>query len=231
MAIGLGRMFGFRFPENFAYPYVAASVQDFWRRWHMSLSAWFRDYVYVPLGGNRTTPTRVYLNLVTVFFLCGLWHGANWTFVVWGLFHGVFLVLERVGLSRLIKAAPPPVRHLYSLLVVIGGWVFFRAETLSGALAMLAAMAGFGGAEPATYTATWYWNPEVLLAFGAGVIGSMPVVPLLAQRLATRPDGQEPRALGWWPSLVATGALCALFLASIMLSAARTYNPFIYFRF
>ncbi len=99
MAIGLGRMFGFHFPENFNYPYIASSVQDFWRRWHMSLSAWFRDYVYIPLGGNRTSTGRMYFNLVLVFFLCGLWHGASWTFVVWGLFHGLFLVIERVGLA------------------------------------------------------------------------------------------------------------------------------------
>ena len=114
--------------------------------------------------------------MLLVFFLCGLWHGASWTFVVWGLFHGAFLVLERVGLARVIEAAPVIVRHVYALLVVIGGWVFFRAETVSGSLAMLSAMAGFGAAAPATYTAAWYWNGEVLVAFVAGVIGSMPVV-------------------------------------------------------
>ena len=105
MAIGLGRMFGFRFPENFRWPYVADTVQEFWRRWHMTLSAWFRDYVYVPLGGNRQSRSRTYVNLVTVFFLCGLWHGASWTFVVWGLFHGAFLVLERLGLARVRRTA------------------------------------------------------------------------------------------------------------------------------
>ena len=105
MAIGLGRMFGFRFPENFRCPYIADTVQEFWRRWHISLSTWFRDYLYIPLGGNRVSPARTYLNLVTVFFLCGLWHGASWNFVVWGLFHGAFLVLERLGLARLGPAA------------------------------------------------------------------------------------------------------------------------------
>ena len=107
MAIGLGRMFGFRFPENFRWPYVADTVQEFWRRWHMSLSAWFRDYLYVPLGGNRGSRPRTYVNLVTVFFLCGLWHGASWNFVIWGLFHGTFLVLERLGLAALVKRLPP----------------------------------------------------------------------------------------------------------------------------
>ena len=137
MAIGLGRMFGFRFPENFRWPYVAQTVQDFWRRWHMSLSTWFRDYLYVPLGGSRVSPARMYRNLVTVFFLCGLWHGASWNFVIWGLFHGTFLVVERVGLAAAIMRLPRPVRHVYLTLVVMVGWVFFRADTLPGAIAFL----------------------------------------------------------------------------------------------
>ena len=156
MAIGLGRMFGFHFPENFAYPYIASSVQDFWRRWHMSLSAWFRDYLYIPLGGNRTSTSRTYFNLVLVFFLCGLWHGAAWTFVFWGLFHGAFLVLERAGLAKWLEELPYPVRHAYLLLVVMLGWVFFRADTLAGGIAMIAAMFGLGGTTPAVYAPGWY---------------------------------------------------------------------------
>src|SRR5437762_694029 len=111
MAIGLGAMFGFRFPENFRWPYIAASVQEFWRRWHMSLSSWFRDYLYVPLGGSRVSPARTYVNLVAVFFLCGLWHGASWNFVVWGLFHGTFLVAERLGLAAAVRRLWAPIRH------------------------------------------------------------------------------------------------------------------------
>ena len=137
MAIGLGRMFGFRFPENFRWPYIADTVQDFWRRWHISLSTWFRDYLYVPLGGNRVSPARRYRNLVTVFFLCGLWHGASWNFVIWGLFHGSFLVAERLGLADAVKRLWAPLRHAYLLVVVMIGWVFFRAETLPAALAYL----------------------------------------------------------------------------------------------
>jgi alginate O-acetyltransferase complex protein AlgI len=230
MAIGLGRMFGFRFPENFNYPYIASSIQDFWRRWHMSLSAWFRDYVYIPLGGNRTTTGRLYFNLLLVFFLCGLWHGAAWTFVVWGLFHGAFLVIERVGLGARLDALPRPVRHLYSLVVVMVGWVFFRADTLAGATAMLSAMIGAGGGSPATYAPAWYWNAEVLVAFAAGIIGATPVVPALARRLSNA-AGDGDSMLGWQPSAVALFALFALLSASLMLSAARSYNPFIYFRF
>jgi alginate O-acetyltransferase complex protein AlgI len=232
MAVGLGRMFGFRFPENFNYPYIATSIQDFWRRWHMSLSAWFRDYVYIPLGGNRTSTGRMYVNLVLVFFLCGLWHGASWTFVVWGLYHGAFLVIERVGLAARVTALPAPVRHAYALLVVMAGWVFFRADTLGGATAMLAAMAGAGAAVPATYAPVWYWSREVLLAFIAGVIGATPLLPSVAKRLSGWMDGSAATpTLGWRGSAAAVVALIAIFSASLMLSAARSYNPFIYFRF
>jgi alginate O-acetyltransferase complex protein AlgI len=232
MAVGLGRMFGFRFPENFNYPYIATSIQDFWRRWHMSLSAWFRDYVYIPLGGNRTSTGRLYFNLVLVFFLCGLWHGASWTFVVWGLYHGAFLVIERVGLAARVNALPAPGRHAYALLVIMAGWVFFRADTLGGATAMLAAMAGAGATVPAAYSPVWYWSSEVLLAFIAGVIGATPVMPFVATRLSRWTDGSAAApTLGWRGSAAAVIALLVIFSASLMLSAARSYNPFIYFRF
>ena len=226
MAIGLGRMFGFRFPENFRYPYVATSIQDFWRRWHISLSAWFRDYVYVPLGGNRVGPHRVYLNLLTVFFLCGLWHGASWTFVIWGLLHGLFLVLERLGLAARLDAAPRAIRHAYVLAVTMGGWVFFRADTLTGAMAMLRAMAGLGAGEPTVYAASWYITPELLLAGIVGIVASTPIVRLVA------PGPAEAGPYGVrWPQAAATLGLLLLLVLSVMLIAARTYNPFIYFRF
>ena len=231
MAIGLGRMFGFRFPENFRYPYVASSVQDFWRRWHMSLSAWFRDYVYVPLGGNRTGTSRLYVNLVTVFFLCGLWHGASWNFVIWGLFHGAFLVIERLGLARGVRSMWSPLRHAYLLVVVMIGWVFFRAETLPGALGVLGAMTGLGHAEPTIYDVTWYLTPEVVVAMIAGAIAATPIAPMLGKALST--DGGEAASVrfAWLPSAAMTAGLFVLLAASVMLSAARTYNPFIYFRF
>jgi alginate O-acetyltransferase complex protein AlgI len=224
-------MFGFRFPENFNYPYIAASIQDFWRRWHMSLSAWFRDYVYIPLGGNRTSTGRMYFNLVLVFFLCGLWHGASWTFVVWGLYHGVFLVLERVGLAALVGTLPQPLRHAYALLVVMVGWVIFRADTLGGAAAILAAMAGTGATTPSVFAPAWFWNTEVLLAVGAGIAGSTPVLTALGQRLADPAERAGERVLRWQASMAAVVGLLALLAASLMLSASRSYNPFIYFRF
>ncbi len=241
MAIGLGRMFGFRFPENFRWPYVAASVTDFWRRWHISLSTWFRDYLYIPLGGNRVSPGRRYGNLVTVFFLCGLWHGASWNFVIWGLWHGSFLVIERVH-SGIRNPIPSPIRnpqstirndegvlawpiwpHVYTLIVVMTGWVFFRAETLPEAITFLKAIAGLTTAAPTTYTVAWYLTPELWLALAAGTIGSSPWVPTLAARLE--------KANAWGLPLLNTAALMALLVLSVMSMAARTYSPFIYFRF
>ena len=237
MAIGLGRMFGFRFPENFRWPYVANSVTAFWRRWHISLSTWFRDYLYIPLGGNRVSPVRRYGNLLAVFFLCGLWHGASWTFVVWGLWHGSFLVIERIGggIHNRIRNPQSAIRndtgpfawpiwpHVYTLLVVMIGWVFFRADTLPGAIAFLNALAGLTTATPTPYTVAWYLTPELWLAIAAGALGSTPWVPALAARL----EGANT----WSVPLLNTAALMALLVLSIMSMAARTYNPFIYFRF
>ena len=228
MAVGLGRMFGFRFPENFRWPYVADTVQDFWRRWHLSLSSWFRDYLYVPLGGNRVSAGRMYRNLVTVFFLCGLWHGASWTFVVWGLFHGTFLVVERLGLARVVQRLWRPLRHVYLILVVMVGWVFFRADTLSGAIAFLQAMFGVSSPSAETpLTLGWYLTPELCLALLVGVIGSTSVVPTVARWRAGLVDSWRAFSL----DTAATTTLMFIFVASIMQIAARTYNPFIYFRF
>ena len=233
MAIGLGRMFGFRFPENFRWPYVAASVTDFWRRWHISLSTWFRDYLYIPLGGNRVSPARRYGNLVIVFFLCGLWHGASWNFAIWGLWHGSFLVIERVrtgirnpqstSLNEEGILAWPIWPHVYTLIIVMIGWVFFRAETLPEAITFLKAIAGLTTAAPTTYTVAWYLTPELWLALTAGTIGSSPWAPTLAARLE--------KTNAWGLPLLNTAALMALLVLSVMSMAARTYNPFIYFRF
>jgi alginate O-acetyltransferase complex protein AlgI len=229
MAIGLGRMFGFRFPENFNYPYIASSVQDFWRRWHMSLSAWFRDYVYIPLGGNRTSTGRLYFNLVLVFFLCGLWHGASWTFVIWGLFHGLFLVIERVGLATRLATLPGAIRHAYLLLVVMIGWVFFRADTLASAIVMLQAMAGAGGTSPTPYSPAWFLTPQVIVTLAAAVVGATPIAAWLSTQRDRIAEALPARRLVW--DVAATLALVVILVGAIAQSAAGTYNPFIYFRF
>lgn len=225
MAIGLAALFGFRFPENFNYPYISQSLTEFWRRWHMSLSRWFRDYVYIPLGGNRGSTYRTYFNLITIFFLCGLWHGASWVFVVWGLYHGSFLVFERMGLGTKLTSLPRVLRHAYAILVFMIGWVFFRSTTLGQATAFLGAMAGRGSA--AQLDLNLYVNKEVMLAIVVGLVASTPVVPFSRQKLAAMPNGPLTRGAG----VLRVGAFVTCFLFSAMRLSAGTYNPFIYFRF
>lgn len=222
MAIGLCRMFGFRIKENFNYPYAARSVTDFWRRWHISLSTWFRDYLYIPLGGNCVSSGRVYLNLLIVFVLCGFWHGASWAFIVWGLFHGTFLVVERMGLGRVLERAPSLICRAYTLLAVLVGWVFFRAETPGNAVHVLRAMAGLSDAPASLHPASLYLDLRLVVVMACGVIGSGPFVPWL-KRLCS--------GTGSVAAYAGVAALGGLFLISAMLMAADTYNPFIYFRF
>jgi len=237
MAIGLGRMLGFRFLENFNYPYISRSLREFWRRWHISLSNWFRDYLYIPLGGNRCGPWRSYFNLVTVFFLCGLWHGASWNFVVWGLLHGTFLIFERLGLTRILALFPAILRHAYVLLFLMVSWVFFRAEDLSHALSYLAAMIGEGRGDGLVYHAGLYLNREVVVVLIVAVIGSAPVFPWLKQiylRAVRRRQAETHAHLSPTDFAVAFGyssLLAALLILSVSYMASGTYNPFIYFRF
>ncbi len=233
MAIGLGRMFGFRFMENFNYPYISKSIREFWRRWHISLSSWFRDYLYIPLGGNRKGAFRTYLHLLTVFFLCGLWHGASWTFVVWGLYHGTFLILERVSYgARILRAIPSFIRYCYVLVVVIVGWVIFRAETFSHAVGYLKAMTSFS--TPSLFNSQIFINinNEFYLTFIIAVLFSMPIYPSFRQ-LTVYGDA-SPVQLNLKSLLLSAVNYCLLgfilfySIASIM---RGSYNPFLYFRF
>ncbi|HKC25219.1 MAG TPA: MBOAT family O-acyltransferase, partial [Thermoanaerobaculia bacterium] len=228
MAIGLGRMFGFEFVENFNYPYISKSITEFWRRWHISLSTWFRDYLYIPMGGNRVSRARTYLHLVTVFFLCGLWHGAKWNFVFFGLHHGAFLVIERMGLGAWMARRSIVLRRAYTLLVVVLGWVYFRIEDLGLAGNWLAAMFGFQRGTAALQYPSLYLDAFRILVFCAAVVGSTPWVPSLSRWIAAR-KGESARSR-FLPVAVHV-ALLAVFLVSVMQVAAGTYNPFIYFRF
>lgn len=225
MAIGLGRMLGFTFLENFNYPYIARSIRDFWRRWHISLSTWFRDYLYIPLGGSRNGRYRTYVNLIIVFFITGLWHGASWNFVVWGLYHGFFLLLERLGFGELLERLWRPLRHGYVLLVVLISWVFFRADSLGGALSYLRAMFGGVGDGNGLYHLGLYASSVVVLAVTAGVIGSMPIIPWLRDAVGRFRRGKQ----AWSYAIVV--ALVMLMIITVMHMANDTYNPFIYFRF
>jgi alginate O-acetyltransferase complex protein AlgI len=229
MAIGLGRMFGFHFLENFDYPYMSRSIQEFWRRWHISLSTWFRDYLYIPLGGNRKGESRTYLNLIAVFFLCGLWHGANWSYVAWGLFHGFFLILERLGLAQLTNRLPRLLQHGYALLVIMVGWVLFFTESLSKSVVLMTSMAGFAPTAKSSLMLQDWWSGDILAALVFGILFSAPVLPrarLWCQRLFMR----NPAGAAAY-TLVNAVAVTFLFLFSAMSLAAGTHNPFIYFRF
>ncbi len=237
MAIGLGRMFGFRFLINFRYPYTALSIREFWRRWHISLSRWFRDYLYVPLGGNRVGARRAGLNLLIVFVLCGLWHGASWNFVIWGLIHGAFLALERTGFGDRLAGLPRIFRRFYLLSVVVFAWVFFRSDTLEYALSYTAAMLGFGDGDNLVYHPGLYWNREVLLVFLTALVAATPILPAMLRKVFLAPGLrlgellQERRLLrGMWLA-GCVGTMVFLLLVSGMNLAAGTYNPFIYFRF
>lgn len=234
MAIGLGRMFGFHFPENFRTPYASRSLREFWRRWHISLSSWFRDYVYIPLGGSRARPPRVRLNLLLVFFLTGLWHGASWNFVIWGLFHGGFLALERTRFGTLLERLPALPRHIYLLLVVGVAWVFFRAEDLDHALGYLSAMIGLGGRAQDAYVATLL-TPKLIAALAAGIAFSFPwwqrldLDRLGLDRLALGGRGGPAMALA--AAMAREAAWLGLFVTCLLVVAGQSHDPFIYFRF
>jgi alginate O-acetyltransferase complex protein AlgI len=229
MAIGIARMFGFRFPENFNYPYRAISIQDFWRRWHITLSAWFRDYVYIPLGGSRGPLWRTTLNLWIVFLLCGAWHGASWNFIVWGLWHGLFLSIERIGaVQRLLAWLPEFVRIGYVLIVVLVGWVFFRQPTLELAFETLWRMFIPIGHAPATLYVAAQVPPQILLLIAVAIVFAFPAWPALRQRLAAMQQRTPARIANDLARAAFVGAATMLCVAVMALDQ---HNPFIYFRF
>ena len=224
MALGLGLMLGFTYPVNFNYPYVAQSMTDFWRRWHISLSAWFRDYLYVPLGGNRVSAKQTYINLWIVFLLCGLWHGAAWNFIFWGAAHGSLLVLERTSFVKLLERLPAIVRHAYVLLAVMLTWVLFRSDTMAAGLKYIGAMFGLGPKALAAPPMQLFLGVDVIIALGAGVLGAGPF---------------GKRLLLWIGGFIRIGHLSlaqpvAIFIVLSLTAlslAGGAYNPFIYFRF
>lgn len=215
MAIGLGRMFGFTFQENFQYPYISGSIQEFWRRWHISLSTWFKEYLYIPLGGNRKGESRTMFNKLIVFMATGIWHGANWTFLVWGLFHGLFITLEY---KKWILLKNKIVAHIYTMLVVICGFVIFRADTIGQAGHILASMfTGFHANAAEFVLLAKLLTPYHIVCLIAAVALSMPVSKWLAQKIKA--------------PVVSYAASVVLFVLCMMNLASSSYNPFIYFRF
>ncbi len=226
MAIGLGLALGFAFPRNFRLPYTARSITEFWRRWHISLSQWLRAYLYIPLGGSRGTALDTYRNLCLVFLTCGLWHGANWTFVVWGAHHGAFLILERAGVAGQLARAPMLVTRVYALLAVMSGWVWFRARDVDHALSFFASLAGahgFSGVSVATHVVL---NPATIVALAVGIV--LAVVEIDVWQVVRRLTGRAARPIYALGDLT---AITALFALSVLSVAAGSYSPFLYFRF
>ncbi len=220
MAIGLGKMFGFSFRENFYYPYVSESITEFWRRWHISLSTWFREYVYIPLGGNRRGVGRTYFNLFCVWLLTGLWHGASWNFVLWGLYYFALLVIEKTFLLRLLERAPKFLRHIYSMAAIIFGWLLFVIEDASSIGAYLSRM--FGGTGVFATQITVYELVRNLVFLAILILASTPAPKKLWYKLYSKGT----------PWRIVQSVVCAIaFVLCIAYLVDSSYNPFLYFRF
>ena len=222
MAIGLGKMFGFEFNMNFNYPYVSKSITEFWRRWHISLSSWFRDYVYIPLGGNRVSKIKHIRNLLIVWFLTGLWHGAAWNFVAWGLYYGIILIIEKYILSPVLDKLPSVVRHIYSIMLVVIGWVLFFSPSLGGAARYLGMMFG-AGAHGVADRESLYLLTTNLVLWIILIIGSTPLTDVRYQHML--------RQKKWNTTLLNGIVYAVLFILCIAYLVTETYNPFLYFRF
>jgi alginate O-acetyltransferase complex protein AlgI len=229
MAIGLGRMFGFSFPENFNFPYIAKSIKEFWRRWHMTLSAWFKDYLYIPLGGNRCSKYRLYFNLYVVFFCTGFWHGASWNFIVWGLWHGTFLVIERIGLGNWLERRTVIFQHVYALLVVMIGWVFFRAENLDYAVEYLKSMFWIRKAEIPNFFLLEYATIYNSVILCIAIVCATPIVASINTKIKEK-SLKNSCTCSIRYSVIAIFVLIVMILATNYLINGG-YNPFIYFRF
>lgn len=222
MAIGLGKMFGFEFNMNFNYPYVSKSITEFWRRWHISLSSWFRDYVYIPLGGNRVSKIKHIRNLLIVWFLTGLWHGAAWNFVAWGLYYGVILIIEKYLLSPVLDRLPDVVRHIYSIVLVVIGWVLFFSSSFGQAADYIRVMFG-AGAHGFADRESMYLLTSNLILWLILIFGSTPLVHFRYEHML--------RTKKWNTTIINSVVYVALFIVCIAYLVTETYTPFLYFRF
>lgn len=227
MAIGLGKMFGFDFEENFNYPYISRSISEFWRRWHISLGTWFRDYVYIPLGGNRTSGWKIYRNLLVVWTITGFWHGASWTFVAWGFYYGFFICLEKAGFSKWLASIWKPIQHAYVLIIVMIGWVFFRADHFDYAFVYIKTLMGLEGTFSDQETLIYFYDHIWL--FVVAILFALPIVPFLREKWDMH--AKQIGLLNVSKELILTAVYFGLLIASTMYLVNSTYNPFIYFRF
>lgn len=221
MAIGIGSFFGFKLPENFNYPYISKSISEFWRRWHISLSSWFRNYLYIPLGGNRRG--NVYFNLFIVFLTTGLWHGANYTFLIWGLWHGLFIIIERILKTRGKETfLPSPIRWLITQLVVYFGWILFRADGIHMATTYIKTMFGIGvNTDTLQYTFMYYADRKIIILSVVAVLLSTPLVQRLTSKINDKNGYMVAQGIG----------AIALLVISIIFMVSSSYSPFLYFQF
>lgn len=217
MAIGLGRMFGFEFEINFNYPYISKSITEFWRRWHISLSSWFKEYVYIPVGGSRCGKLRMCFNLLLVWFLTGLWHGASYNFILWGLYYGVLLIIEKLFLKKILRRMPSIVSHIYTMFFVVIGWVLFSLENLGNVMHYLSAM--FGNASLINNSFLYLLRSNIVFL----IIGFICSLPLGKELYARIPE--KIRYVVTVILSVASVYICTAYLLD------STYNPFLYFRF
>ena len=222
MAIGLGKMFGFNFPENFNYPYIAKSITDFWRRWHISLSTWFRDYLYIPLGGNRVKVKKLARNLLIVWVITGLWHGASWNYVLWGLYYALLLIFEKFLLLKLFDKIPALLRHIYTISIFVIGWVIFRVESLNNMFVFLRQMFIYNKSNINEFLFVNDNVMPVMPYFVLAVIFAAPLINKVTYKAA------EKSSIAAYAS---DFSLIIIFLVSIIFLVGSTFNPFIYFRF
>ena len=222
MAIGLGSIFGFKFLENFNYPYISKSITEFWRRWHISLSTWFKEYLYIPLGGNRVAKNRMFLNLFIVFLATGIWHGAEWTFVAWGLWHGFFIIIEKLTgwHKKEGKISLTIIQHLYTILVFVFGWVLFRSDNISYAWQYFKNMLGLIPEHEIATMPGYYIDNIEILTFIVAILCSLPIFKNIALPITNK-----------YKNIFINSWLMVIFIVSVSAIAASTYNPFIYFRF
>ncbi len=220
-----GKCLVFHFFENFNFPYIFKSIKEFWRSGHISLSTWFRDYVYIPIGGNRKGINRTYVNLFIVFLLTGFWHGATWSFIFWGIFHGVFLIIERLGFDKILNRVPKIIRWCYAMVVVLVGWVFFRVEQISEAFYYVSRM--FNGGFTAEVSIYEYLTRENIVILILALIVSTPLLKKIGVKLIRFSNGRFRIPY----TVIAAIVLIAMFAYSVMYINSGSYNPFIYFRF
>ena len=227
MAVGLGKMFGFEFPKNFNYPYTSKSIAEFWRRWHITLSSWFRDYVYIPLGGNRVSKFKVYRNLFIVWTLTGFWHGASWTFLAWGFYYGLIIAIEKAVWGKVLRKLWSPIQHVYVILLFMIGWVFFRADNFTYSIDYIQTMFGLSG-RPFMENITMFYLHDYSIVLLVAILFSMPVyewVKAAIKRLSKK------FVVNTIIDLLRIALIFIIFLFSITHLVNSTYNPFIYFRF